>query len=827
MKKQNAFTLAELLVSIVIISVILTLLAPVITKRAKESSKSASSTTTTTNSRVFTYNKSDADCSEISGTNSLECSFTVPAGVVSLGAVAVAAGGGGAGATQPSIQYDKLVIASNTSDGASKTQEIEITNSMKNIRITSLFGAGAGGGGAAWTNKVDGGDVPASQSECAKYNAAYIPPEWNGGSGVCVTKYNGGDPNGPKIPSSVRTVTAGSKSCDDKACCWQGTTVIKATATDINPGDSYGKSYTTCTTVGGYSGCTRTVCTWYAADDICKNHSINGVSGWRLPTTDEMSAWARIEKLALYGFGYDISFWAEDMLLCNWGGARWDYFAMCNPKVSDGLCKGARSDDCGPYGLWSGTPGDNKDEYWGIELSNIFTAHRVNDYNEAYSVRCVLGGTQTLTALSGGGGGAGAYIKNYTIPNDVITQNIGGKIVLKSGAGGSGGTSASDVDGSGNNGTDGGESSILVYASDNTTLKWGLRVPGGYAGKGATASAVGAGGSQRALNTCQIYQNGSWSNINCTGAGARGNDGAEYKNASSTNTAIGGKGANSLYTSSAQGGGAGGTYSDENGFKGSTYGAGGGGATIAFDSSNNAQKGRGGYGANGVAEIKYDVVYPAAAGGGGGGGAYVSIEEIPVSAGNTYTIKIGAPGLGGTIATAGEDAGESSITFDSITYTLPGGKGGKIGTSATSTADAVQGLGGAGGEILTSVTDTSKVKYKYGENGSDAKAFTKDETHANSSGYGGAYGGVGGKSGLDITGGCGGLFIDSAICANTTVNGIYNSFAAPSISGSEISYGSAGAGGGGGGWSENTTNFPNPGSGAQGQGGYVFLYWRE
>ncbi len=34
--KQNAFTLAELLVSILIISVILTLLAPVITKRAKE-----------------------------------------------------------------------------------------------------------------------------------------------------------------------------------------------------------------------------------------------------------------------------------------------------------------------------------------------------------------------------------------------------------------------------------------------------------------------------------------------------------------------------------------------------------------------------------------------------------------------------------------------------------------------------------------------------------------------------------------------------------------------------------------------------------------------
>ena len=41
--KIRAFTLAELLVSILIISVILTLLAPVITKRAKESFSVSSS----------------------------------------------------------------------------------------------------------------------------------------------------------------------------------------------------------------------------------------------------------------------------------------------------------------------------------------------------------------------------------------------------------------------------------------------------------------------------------------------------------------------------------------------------------------------------------------------------------------------------------------------------------------------------------------------------------------------------------------------------------------------------------------------------------------
>ena len=91
MKKQKAFTLAELLVSILIISVILTLLAPVITKRAKES---ISVSTSSLNSKLYIYNKSNPECSEISGVNnSIQCLFTVPSGVKRINAIAVSGGG--------------------------------------------------------------------------------------------------------------------------------------------------------------------------------------------------------------------------------------------------------------------------------------------------------------------------------------------------------------------------------------------------------------------------------------------------------------------------------------------------------------------------------------------------------------------------------------------------------------------------------------------------------------------------------------------------------------------------------------------------------------
>ena len=791
--KKYAFTLAELLVSILVISFILTLLAPVITKKIKDGSITINSGSTI-NSRLFIYDKSNSDCSEISGsTNTLKCNFKVPTNVNKINALLVSAGGGGAGATQPSIEYGKKLTVANTTAKSSKTQELTITNGMKNIVISELIGSGAGGGGGTWISESSG---PQSQADCDPYNALFIPAEYNGSGGknTCVTKYNVGDTNGPTIASSTTTVTTGSGSCSANECCWRGTT-----SNNCTPSGSWGGHSTS------YSGCTRTVCTWAAANASCQSWAPNGTSAgdWRLPTQNEMKGWANnIERVSTY-------FGSDGLQLCDshsssYGSVRCSYYRnRCSGAYNDGYC--------GPYFVWSSPSGYyftlNNGSFYGPSSCNARYAH---------SARCVLGGSQTLAALSGGGGGAGAYIKNYQIPNDVISSNIGGKIKLFSAAGGSGGNSASSSGSSASNGSNGNTSYIEIYDKDNV-LKWGIRAFGGNAGYGATSTLAGSGGAKKSTNSCQLYENGAWKSISCTGTGFAGSSGE-----------AGGAGGGSMYNSTTPtGGGNGGTSTGANGYNGTVYGAGGGGATVTFDSSNNATRGTGGSGANGVAEITYTYTHQAAAGGGGGGGAFAYIKNIPVVSENTYTITVGAGGLGGTISSNGSDGGESSININGTIYTLTGGKGGKAGTSATSSSTVVQGTGGLAGVVSANVTSAAGAEYKNGENGENGGTFTQDDIHANSLPYGGSFGGIGGASGLDTQGGCGGLFIDSSICTNNTVNGTNTTFTTPTISNGNIDYAQAGAGGGGGGWSENTSLYPSPGSGAQGQGGYVLLMWEK
>ncbi|HIS74955.1 TPA: hypothetical protein IAA86_08055, partial [Candidatus Galligastranaerophilus intestinavium] len=369
------------------------------------------------------------------------------------------------------------------------------------------------------------------------------------------------------------------------------------------------------------------------------------------------------------------------------------------------------------------------------------------------------------------------------------------------------------------NGSNGNTSYIEVYSSDNV-LKWGIRASGGYAGEGASSSSYGEGGAERSIASCQLYENGSWRSVNCTGIGAKGLDGTKVESASSTNTATGGSGGGSMYNSSTViGGGSGGSISSANGYNGSVYGAGGGGATITFNSSNNAVRGTGGRGANGVAEITYDIIRQAAGGGAGGGGAFVRADKIKVISGKEYIVKVASGGAAGSVASSGADGGVSSVTFEGVTYTLSGGKGGSIGTSATDSDDVIQGIGGEGGIVSSNVSDTSDVEYKNGLKGDDANTYTTD------SGFIVSNGGNGGTSGLDTKGGCGGLFIDSTICTNTNVNAAYVNFTAPNQIYDTAQYGAAGAGGGGGGWSEDTLNYPNPGGGSQGQSGYVYINW--
>ena len=135
--KKYAFTLAELLVSTLIISIIMVVLAPVITKRVTSNiNVSGGGGSTKKESKLFLYNPTDPNCSAVSGQNALDCNFTTGSGVKSVNVVMVSGGGGGAGGTPPTTEYGKKLTVTNSAIGSAKTQEITIT---KNMKMESFF----------------------------------------------------------------------------------------------------------------------------------------------------------------------------------------------------------------------------------------------------------------------------------------------------------------------------------------------------------------------------------------------------------------------------------------------------------------------------------------------------------------------------------------------------------------------------------------------------------------------------------------------------------------------------------------------------------------
>ena len=784
---KKAWTLSELLVSTVIISIIFVVLAPMITKRFEEDIRSGSAQNDT---RLFLYDTDDPDCTTESN-NSLICKFSAPVGVKSINAIMVSGGGGGAGATNAGVAYDKIQTVTNTTATASVTKELDITSGLKNVKVNYLSGSGGGGGGGSWKQGSAGG-APKSQADCDKYDAKFLTAAQNGGKAVCVTKWNIGDiPNAPNggIAASVTTVSANSY-CSANACCWQGKTAGSC--------DSSGTSY---------SGCNRTVCTWYAGNASCQALAYNGTKAgdWRLPTKNELSKWSSNIGAINTNKG------DNGLRLCDTYS---DYGAAgCG---SSNVCDGANNDRCDPNEVWSSTPTGIYYYYFRLYGCSFFQYNHGPRYGD--SVRCVLeSAAPSNTSISGGGGSSAPYFKNYTIPQNILDSNIGGKIVMYAAAGGAGGSSASAKDGDGSNGSNGSDSYIAIYDKDGT-LKWGLKAAGGNGGKGASSSAGGAGGAQKAANTCQIYQNGAWSATNCSGAGASGSSGQSVSGANETNAANGGIGGGSMYSSdSYSGGGTGGSASSVNGSKGSTWGSGGGGGTVGFNSGGTEQKGKGGNGANGVVELKYDVNYQAAAGGGGGGGSMAQISEIAVTGLKEYVVKVGGGGNGGSISAAGENGGESSISADSGVYIVQGGLGGGLGVAQSESSSVVQGVGGEGGSWSSNIKNNEAKKGKKGSDGSLVIGT-----------FSASAGGQGGESGIGIKGSCGGLFNDSSICVNNNVNGAnVAQFEYPAGVFKAINYGSAGAGGGGGGWSFDSVNYPTPGTGAKGQNGYVYIYWTK
>jgi len=192
--------------------------------------------------------------------------------------------------------------------------------------------------------------------------------------------------------------------------------------------------------------------------------------------------------------------------------------------------------------------------------------------------------------------------------------------------------------------------------------------------------------------------------------------------------------------------------------------------------------------------------------GGGGGGGVVYQTGVALSP-RTYTVTVGAGGIGGVIQsgpTYGQQGGiGGASSFDTLFYALGGGgAGGRIAVTSVSPS-LVGGSGGGGAGTVDAATGVAAAGAWGTLNQGNKGGNGSSDATAGQGGGGGGAGGVGGNaSGANLTG----------------VSGAGGAGASYSITGSSVCY----AGGGSGGrWGSvvNGVGAPGCGGGAGGNGG--------
>ncbi len=168
------------------------------------------------------------------------------------------------------------------------------------------------------------------------------------------------------------------------------------------------------------------------------------------------------------------------------------------------------------------------------------------------------------------------------------------------------------------------------------------------------------------------------------------------------------------------------------------------------------------------------------AGGGGGGGAYAKTAAVTVVPGTTYTVHVGAKGLG-AMSVDGTSGGASWFGSTS-TVKAAGGAGGEAAGSAA------MGHGGSGGLAASCVGDT---KYKGGDGGDGNAGYKGAGGGGGSSAGTGSAGNDGDNGGAD-TGGNGGAAVAGG--------GVGGTGGDDDESGHQPASGNGGGGGGGGWW---------------------------
>ena len=671
-----AFTLAELLMATLIISIIMVALAPVITRRAHDNV-------------AITVNQKQG--LEIFATPGIY-SFDVPVGINTLFIQGSGGGGGGAGATytNKSLTY---------STAGEYTWTVPTGVNLINFTIT---GAGGGGGG---------GYGRAGEDEC-KYSLV-IPNAADNGKDLCVvTNYMPGIQDGWTPVYEVGTVST------REDICWNPTETKNTAAgchtTSFPSGSVHftggGCKKTICTSSGAANYCSAITGVWYNAswDEKKEWNQLHGIS-YRLLTIDEgkrLASWSNEGNnwKWLFGEGLDLAMhqytsnYTGGVTIGNQRGA-WCQTPKnyaCNPYVLilQGGYLGIYS-SYGTHALYDETP----------DFIRNGPRFGVTDYT-AGQVRCVRE-LNNWYQYSGAGGNSGA---KYTGKTNVLP---GDKLTITVGAGGNGG-------GAGSRGSQGADTKIVHKRG--STIMGTYYVKGGLGGYGASSSANGSaigngtGSSQTTPSGMCYAQLRTSPTASLAGGSATCNGTISYSGASGSQY-TGGSGGKVANTGTATVGGgvdAGEGSVSAVGYNATVHGFGGGGGTCARSVRNPANCSKGGSGAQGKIEITYSIALPGGGGGSGtriGGDVTVSSETklqemaLKVTEGDRLVVKIGAGGSGGVAGQTGTN-GEATTIGDNDVIFL-GGEGGKVGSGTTT------GAGGNSGTVKPLDVQTDR-SYQYG-----------------------------------------------------------------------------------------------------------------
>ena len=224
----------------------------------------------------------------------------------------------------------------------------------------------------------ESGGLP-TEACCKSVNAVFIDKKYTGTTDLCMMKYNAGDEENtykvgtidkiyhPKYPKiGVQITQTGTSTCTSSAnCCWKGNT---SNATNSYP---------------GYSAGNRTVCRQNAATKICNNWAFPGTKqgSWRLLTKAEGTKLAAAIAAESDSDHFLTKYMGSNGLqLCD----RTSASKGSNQCPNGDACKGARDSRCHPSHVWV------SEKNLAMRIENGIAFVNVNSYdNYAMGVRCV------------------------------------------------------------------------------------------------------------------------------------------------------------------------------------------------------------------------------------------------------------------------------------------------------------------------------------------------------------------------------------------------------------------------------------------------------